>query len=101
MVADHRDDIVQHDDLPDALHAFALESSTLTTLPPWTGESVTLANFTPGGSTSMPYCDGAVDLAGGVQPLQRLADQGEVLHRLQRRIFRRRLLSRRRRPSAP
>ena len=44
--------------------AFALESSTLASLPPNTGQTATVATFNPGSRTSMPYCALPLTLSG-------------------------------------
>ena len=100
MIADHRDEIVEHDDLADAGHRLGLRCRRhAPTLPPNTGQAARVANFTPGGMRVDAVDRLAVDLVRRVEPLQRLADQRKSADGLQRRIRRRRQRRGRGRPA--
>ena len=62
--------------------ASAFEWSTEPTLPPSTGEAISVANFMPGRITSMPYDRFSGSFVRRVDSMHRLADQTE-----QRGIF--------------
>ena len=54
VIADHRDDVVEHDDVAHAGNLPGGAVVDLPTLPPNTGQALRVANFMPGSIASMP-----------------------------------------------
>ena len=100
VIADHRDQIVEHDDL---LHAGDFPGGAVVDLADLAAEYRTGLQRREfhAGQHRIDAVDGlAVDLVGGVEPLQRLADQHEILRVLERDILWRHLAVRRQRQRA-
>ena len=100
VIADHRDHVVEHDDL---LHARDFLGGAVVDLADLAAEHRTGRSGCElhAGQHRVDAVDGlAVDLVGRVEPLQRLADQHEILRVLERDILWRRLAARRMRQRA-
>ena len=99
VIADHRDQIVQHDDL---LHARDFLGGAVVDLADLAAEhrACRQGRELHAGQHRVDAVDGlAVDLVRRVEALQRLADQHEVLRVLERDVLRRRLAARAQRPA--